>query len=100
MIGNSLDGLLTKDVLSLKKYRFEVVDELNVIDKWQLAKLIAEQPINFLSNIEMYRAYHPTYFMGYINANKTIKGRRIEQRIESTNAQYYLELFYKVLSGF
>jgi len=97
LTGNRLDSLLVNKVFKLRNYEFKTVDKNEILEAGQLAEIRILDKDNFLSSIKIFRAYHPTYFMGRINTFKRLQNRIRDKGIESSNSNYYTEVFLKML---
>lgn len=87
LTGHSLDPILLKTALGItteNQYKIKAIDPINLLAPERLAEIIITDLKNPLRVTKIIRCYHPTYFMGRINAEKQLN-------INFSNSEYYLK---------
>lgn len=69
---------------------FKTVDPIGIFGVHQLSEVVVTLPKHPLSNTKIIRCYHPTYFMGRINANKKLRMLAEEHKIEGSLSKHYI----------
>lgn len=96
LTGHTLDNYLKKS-LSPLKLKFKPADNDGILTVKELAEITIEDGIEDM-NFKMIRAYHPTYFMGYINGNKSLKKRISKIDMGISNQGFYTENLIKKIT--
>jgi hypothetical protein len=88
LTGHSLDKYITYE-LKIKDFEFKPIDKNKILWSRELGELSIKDNELSLSNCTFIRAYHPSYFLGYINSNKSIKDRIHRNGNNINNSDYY-----------
>lgn len=98
LTGHSLDNDIAYE-LRIKDFGFKSVDENKILWSRELGELSIKDKEFSLPNCTFIRAYHPSYFMGYINSNKSIKSRIHTNGNNINNSDYYNSILLKKIKN-
>jgi|BioPla2DNA2_1021312.scaffolds.fasta_scaffold23817_3 hypothetical protein len=99
LTGHSLDNILCSHILKSRNVDFKQIDNNNIIDKWKLAQIIIKDKTHPLYDCNIIRSYHPSYFLGYMNANKKIATKIKEIGLLQSPSEYYTNLMLNKLKS-
>lgn len=91
LTGHGLDHVVFNfALLDSNPKLIKIHDKLNVEEACQIYS-----KVSYWKDIVIIRLYHPTYFMGYINANKKIKKRiNLDRKV----SEFYTDVVFEFLS--
>lgn len=99
LTGHTLDYYLKKHLIATTS-KLSGIDENKVLTKEELGEFVVDNKDNFLANTKIIRCYHPTYFLGRINANKRIAKKLSMIHYKGTVSDYYKEQLFKKLEQY
>lgn len=99
--GHSLDSFLFENALCLTQAEIQLraVDSA-VLDADMLAEVVVTNEHHPLASTRIVRCYHPTYFMGYINARKKMTERMVACGKNESNSGYYQGILFGKLQEY
>lgn len=92
LTGKPLDNYLKSYGINDGGCKWKNLDRNEIFTNDHLAEIQIVDVQNPLYNSKIIRGYHPSYFMGYINANKNFKRKLERLNINDTPAGYYTKL--------
>lgn len=97
LTGPSNDEVLFKTAITTEIYNKKVIDTKGILDEHKLMQIIVNDADHVLHNTKIVRTYHPSYFLGYINANKNLQARIKAQGKSKSNSDYYKKVLFDFL---
>lgn len=97
LTGHALDQTILDTALCAKKVKIKQADPKKILSKEQLAEFQIIDERHPLSNVRIFRSYHPSYFMSRINTYKSIQKELKSNKIKVSNADYYTNTLVKKL---
>ncbi|MCP9237967.1 hypothetical protein [Lewinella sp. JB7] len=92
LTGPNNDCILQKSAFVNCEVDFIAVDESKCLNSRMLAEIRIRSSVENAESLPTYiRSYHPTYFMGRINGNKTVRRKLVEKGIECKPSQMYTD---------
>ncbi|MDY0016799.1 MAG: hypothetical protein RBS89_03080 [Candidatus Delongbacteria bacterium] len=100
LTGHGLDTYVVNNSLCTKNYEFVPLDKNGLLTERNLAEIKIKDQDHPLSQIKIFRSYHPSYFMGHIGKFKSLQ-TRINQKIgNKSNSAYYTETFINAIKDY
>lgn len=94
LTGAPLDYVIKEYALNSEIYDLKSIDEYNVLEEKHAAKIEVDKDSPFYET-DIFRLYHPSYFLGYINGHKTLKEKLKDH--DHNPSSYYLSKVTKQL---
>lgn len=99
LVGNSVNTALNELALgNPKSQEWIPLDNQGVLlGNDDLCEIKINDEENILKDVNILKAYHPTYFLGRINSNDRIKQNLNDNNLETSPSEYYSNLLFEYL---
>lgn len=96
LTGNLLDNVILNNALNVPHAKFISIDSNGILETRHACQISLKEN-HHLYESKIMRLYHPTYFMGYINAYKSLSEKLRASNINKSVSNYYTSVVFDYL---